>query len=239
MTASVNVEREKSRIQEKLSLLYLRLNGFFVVPNFIAHSPEDAKNRAEIDALAIRFPHHREPEVQIEPDAYLQFSTEHIDFVLCEVKSRRSTLQFNESLLSNDEPLASALRWSGLFLESEVTSLAPKLRAALKPSDKQEFSIPTVVGPRQTRIRGLLCCPEIDKHRKNQPWFIPGPIMFDFVRKRFCEEQAIRTCAKNYKPELWADCEGIVRFFKEKYEPAKSDMNTLYNYLGIASAKTG
>lgn len=229
----MNIQREKSRTQEKLSLLYLRLNGFFVVPNFIAHSPENARNRAEIDALAVRFPHHREPEVQIEPDAYLQFSTAHVDFVLCEVKSRESPLQFNESLLSNDEPLASVLRWSGLFLESEVMSLAPQLRAALKPSDKQEFSIPTVLGPRHTRIRGLLCCPEIDKHRKNQPWFIPGPIMFEFIGKRFCEEQAIRTCAKNYNPELWAEYEGIVRFFKENEASKTKSMDTLYSYLGI------
>ncbi|MHB8582490.1 MAG: hypothetical protein ACYDAV_04425 [Gammaproteobacteria bacterium] len=230
----MNIQREKSRIQEKLSLLYLRLNGFFVVPNFIAHSPEDARNRAEIDALAVRFPHHTEPEVQVASDKYLELSTEHIDFVLCEVKSRESALQFNDSLLSRDEPLASALRWSGLFLEHEVMSLTQQLRAVIQPSDKHECSIPTVLGPRQTRVRALLCCPEIDKHRRNQPWFIPGPIMFEFFRKRFCDEQAIRTCAKNYNLELWADCEGIVRFFKEGNRSETSDMNALYGYLGIA-----
>lgn len=62
-------KKAKSHVQENLLNLYLRLNGFFIT-GFIVHSPELGKNRAEIDALAIRLPYNDEPERVIKPSIH-------------------------------------------------------------------------------------------------------------------------------------------------------------------------
>jgi hypothetical protein len=50
---------KKSEVQEHLSTLYLRLNGFFV-SGFIVHAQPGAEqsNKTQLDALAIRFRQH-------------------------------------------------------------------------------------------------------------------------------------------------------------------------------------
>ena len=91
-------QMDKSEVQEDLLSLYLRLNGFFV-SSLIVHSHQHGHNRTEIDALAVRFPHNSEPERKVGPDEYLETSAEHIDLLICEVKSGGSPLRFNPALL--------------------------------------------------------------------------------------------------------------------------------------------
>src|SRR5580658_7819091 len=73
----------RSRMQEQLLSLYLRLNGYFV-SGLIVHSPTPGENFTEVDLLGIRFPRSREPERQIDSDPLLETSTDLIDLVICE-----------------------------------------------------------------------------------------------------------------------------------------------------------
>ena len=79
----MGVAKIKSKIQEAMVLLYLRLNGFFVT-GFIAQSAVQHRTLAEIDALAVRMPHSAEPEREIGPHELLDLSSEYTDLVICE-----------------------------------------------------------------------------------------------------------------------------------------------------------
>ena len=89
--------KARSRLQETLLHLYLRLNGFFVT-GFIVHSPDHGE-WDEIDAMAIRMRHHCEPDKVITPSAFLDWEQGCIDLLICEVKSGGQPLKFNEALL--------------------------------------------------------------------------------------------------------------------------------------------
>ena len=93
----MDIDKVKSKAQEDLALLYLRLNGFFVT-GFIAHSPIHGQNLTEIDALALRMPYSAEPEREVGPHGLLDLSSNHTDLIICEVKSRGKPLRFNGAL---------------------------------------------------------------------------------------------------------------------------------------------
>lgn len=157
--------KAKSRVQEELLALYLRLNGFFTT-SFIVHSPIHGQVYTEVDVLAVRFQYNREPERQILPDRIIETSDQFVDLVICEVKSKRQPLQFNRTLVNNNtNRMMSLLRWAGLHQEEGIQELAQKICIELSPADAPRKSIPTICGPGQTRVRGLLCCPERDNRR--------------------------------------------------------------------------
>ncbi len=99
----------KSDVHEILVQLYLRLNGYFTT-GLIVHHPEHGRNRTEIDCLAVRHPHHCQPEREIETSPFLDVNEGETDLILCEVKSSPKSLCFNRSLTDNNEALLSALR---------------------------------------------------------------------------------------------------------------------------------
>ncbi len=224
-------QKKRSRLQENLLSLYLRLNGYFVT-GFIVHSAEWGKNRAEIDALAVRHPHNSEPERLIKPSPYLEVSTEFTDLLICEVKSQGQQLQFNEALRETPNALISVLRWGGLFDEQEILELAHQLLPLLQPSAEPRQDIPCIIGPRNTRIRAILCSPERWLKRNNQPWFIHGSEIFDFAHSCFCPEKPRNSCSTQYDFEAWGEVyEPIVKFIKEKGR--QNMMKELYQYLDI------
>lgn len=221
--------RSRSQIQEQLVSLYLRLNGFFVT-GFIVHSPIHGRSRAELDALAIRLPLNSEPERQIGTDTTLDLSEKYTDLVICEVKSKGQQLQFNNSLVRQSAATATILRWAGLFPESEIASLSTSLAEALAPQNPVATWSPTVLGPRNVRIRGLLFSPERDSRRLNQPWFLPGPQLFRYIWKCLCPEIPRQSCATTYDFQLWGNHELVVRYFKSCGSKGPGDMKTLYAF---------
>lgn len=235
-------DQRRSRLQEHLLHLYLRLNGYFVT-GFIVHSPEPGRNRTEIDALAIRHPYHDELERIIRPSPYLDPSSEYIDLLICEVKSRRQSLHFNEALRTSDKAIASVLRWSGLFRNSELSDIVVRLKPLLQPTKLPGQEIPQVIhetpfitasdGMRmRIRIRPVLCSPERWEKRNNQPWFIPGSEIFNFVYDCFCPEIPRSSCSTRYDFGVWGEVyEPIVRFFKDSGR--HSGIEDLYEHLGI------
>ena len=227
-------QKKRSNLQENLFNLYLRLNGYFIT-GFIVHSPEWGNNRAEIDALAVRHPHHSEPERLIEPSPYLQTSSEFTDLLICEVKSKGEQLQFNESLRNSIQAINSVLHWSGLFLDHETQELSYCISQMMQPSEEPKQTISCITGPRQTQIRVMLCSPERWTKRNNQTWFIPGSEIFSYLYACFCPDTRRSSCSTQYDFSLWGEIyEPIVRFFKEHYDKQKpGKMKELYAYLKV------
>jgi len=69
--------------REWLCLWYLRLNGYFTLPNFYAHGRPGPLT--EIDVLGVRFPHSRE----FDDDPALAMPADRIDVVFAEAKTKQ------------------------------------------------------------------------------------------------------------------------------------------------------
>ncbi|HEV2522123.1 MAG TPA: hypothetical protein VGT24_07045 [Candidatus Acidoferrales bacterium] len=103
---------------EQLALWYLRLNGYFTMPNFIAHG--EGGPRTDVDVLGVRFPHSRE-----YPDDKdrLQISPQKIDVVFAEVKTGRCKLNGPWKAGGNRQALEYVLRRTGT-IESDNSIFA-------------------------------------------------------------------------------------------------------------------
>lgn len=222
--------RRRSKLQEDLVSLYLRLNGFFVT-GFIVHSPIHGHNQGELDGLALRLPFNSEPEREIGPDSLLKLSTKHTDLALCEVKSKGQQLRFNKALTDSPNAVGTVLRWSGLFENSEVDDLCGVLRDALSRQGTPAGTAPTIIGPRGVRIRGLLFSPERKSRRSNQPWFVTGPEIMQYVWQCLCPPTPRTSCATTYDFQLWGNHEPIVRYFKSVGTDGPGDIDALYEFI--------
>lgn len=226
-------QKARSGLQEDLLSLYLRLNGYFVT-GFIVHSSTHGRNSVEIDALAVRFPHNREPERQIVNSGYLDPSPEQIDLLICEVKSRGQQLRFNESLRESPQAMESVLRWPGLFIEDEISVIARDLLAQLQPTDPPNPHIPTVISSGNTRVRAALCSPERVSRRNNQPWFIHGDEIFSFIWQCFRPDTPRDACATQYDFTAWGkQYSPLVQYFKDENRNNPGNTRELYAYFGI------
>jgi hypothetical protein len=63
--------KKRSDVQEALLQLYPRLNGYFTT-GFVVQSPDWGRNKAQIDALAVRLPLNREPERLLGSSPFLE-----------------------------------------------------------------------------------------------------------------------------------------------------------------------
>jgi hypothetical protein len=232
---NMNVDKARSRIQEDLALLYLRLNGFFVT-GFIAHSAVQGQALTEIDALAVRMRYSAEPEREVGPDELLDLSSEYTDLIICEAKSRGEQLCFNQALTADPLAAAKVLRWSGLFLEKEIPALATNLTSVLAPGPLPSDAPPAIIGPRGVRVRCLLFSLEQNSRRPNQPWFITGTEVFDYAHRCLSPSGLRSSCSTSYDFGLWGDREPIVRYFKKRRGQPPGEMNHLCKALNIGSA---
>jgi hypothetical protein len=205
----------KSRVQEALVTLYLRLNGYFT-SGFIVHSPEHGANEAELDVLAIRLPHNSEAEREVGGAPELDRWDGGIDFIIGEVKSRGQQIQFNKSLRDSPDAIPKLLRWWGHLTADEVDGIVDSIRKILEPLPGAA-NAPTVPCPRDARVRAILFSPEANSRRANQAWFIPGALMMRYVWQCLRASQPRSRCSTVYDIGLWgSNLEPIVAFFKDK-----------------------
>ena len=225
--------RDQSKIQEDLVSLYLRLNGFFVSP-FLVHSSVHGRNKTELDALALRLPFNSEPERQIGPDPLLDLSSNFIELLLCEVKSNGQQLRFNEALTEDPGAIATAIRWSGLFDESETTYVSNELALAFKKTPGELDRPVTVEGPRGTRVRAMIFSPERSTRRTNQLWFVHGQQLMNYIWKCLAPLVPRSSCATTYDLQLWGRHEPIVRYFKQVGSNGPGTIKALYEFTGVS-----
>jgi hypothetical protein len=226
--------RDRSSAQEALVRLYLRLNGFFT-SGLIIHSNLHGKNVAEIDALAVRLPYHNEPEREIEPSQFLDPTSGITDLLICEVKSRGQSLQFNESFRNSLGAIRTVLRWSGLFKESEVNDLAPLLQSGIIPGNQPKDCFFILPSPRDIRIRPMLCSPERQEKKNNQTWFLHGNEIFTYIWNCLCPNNQRGSCATQYDFTSWGkELMPIVKYFKgRRHIGNPGNINALYTSLNL------
>lgn len=226
---------DKNTVQEDISALYLRLNGYFLAPRFVIHLPGPQGQKAELDLLGVRFPHNSEPERAIGPSAYFQVSNEAIDFVVCEVKGGENNLSFNASLrrTENVDALATLIRWMGAFEEEEITGLAPRLQQLIHFDHRTASDhFPTLPCPRRMQIRAILFAPDRAERTRRVVRYIHGQELTGYIWNCFRPNQPRPTCATKYRINTWGHYSPIVRCFKDPTRDQPPTMDEIYQACG-------
>ena len=133
-----------SKKAEILSKWYLRLNGYFIVDNFVVHNPlliskGIISNSTETDILAIRHRHSREiaGALHIANDTELLDSTDSaIDFVIAEVKTGNEDRPNKVWRDNNQEAIAYIIRFAGFIEAEEQIQIANYLQQRTASIDK-------------------------------------------------------------------------------------------------------
>lgn len=226
---------DRSDIQENLFSLYLRLNGYFVT-GFIVHA--SLGNKTEIDALAVRFPHYREPEREIDVSPALDTSDSLLDFLVCEVKGGTGHFNFNVLFREDPEAIASVLNRFGAFADDEVASLVPRIQDVLRPDKIQKSQrYPTIAIPRiNSRIRFALVAPDQKRKAKSNGPYIFGDDMISYIWHCFRPTVQRPLCGVRYNWNLWGEQYiRLVKYFKDKNRAEPGDIEVLYAHFGVSA----
>jgi len=230
----METEKARSRAQENLLQLYLRLNGFFLT-GLIVHKDGPDGIRTEVDTLAVRHRFHCEPERVIEPSPFIGKAGQRTDLFICEVKSKGQSLQFNARLRDEPQCVATLIRWAGLFDPNSVNEIAEQVRKTLQTRPIASKCIPSTT-TEEVRICGVICCPERWEGGRNDPWFLGGKEIFEYIWNCFRPDPPRPECATKYDFTAWgSEFECIVLWFKKKDMAKLPDnpMTALYEHLRI------
>lgn len=119
-SVSTQYDPRRAEVLEALACLYLRLNGYFCISNYLYHLVEGFGLDTESDLLAIRLPHQEEvlQNGRRQPNddtLVLPGDQPLVDCVIAEVKE--PSVEFNARLRGSDGPrlIAAALRMFGVL----------------------------------------------------------------------------------------------------------------------------
>src|SRR5260221_6616142 len=212
---------DKSDTQELVVSLYLRLNGYFV-SGFIVHSHD--RTTTEMDVLAVRFPHHQEPEREVQPCARLEIPDEHIDFLVGEVKGGQGPVNFNAGFRSNPPAITTVLNRFGAFDHAErsrVERTVPRLldpASLLKAKAFPTLDVATsaVLGSRSAKLRLIPFAAEQRRPNHHSRAYVYADDMLEYIWRCFRPEQRRPLCDDHYNYELWGPYfVELVRHFKD------------------------
>lgn len=224
-------------IQEDLVKLYLRLNGYFAT-GLIIHSPNFGSNLTELDTVAVRFPFHCQSDRQIICSDYLQIPNNGIDVIIAEVKSGTQRLQFNSALRESRIPIEKLISWLGAFDSTEIEKVIEALQLALTPkkiNTPDKFQIVLVSGNTGSfSIRPIIFSMDRLQPKRNQPRYISGQMMLDFVWDCFRPNIIRQSCSTEYDLNLWGhSLLPIVEYFKDPAKVLVGNITDYYNYFGF------
>jgi hypothetical protein len=223
--------KEKSDIQELITTLYLRLNGYLTT-GFIFQSSEE-KIAGEVDMVAVRFPLHRQDETEHNTSEFLE-PTNDIDVILGEVKSNGMRLQFNNSIRSKQN-IEKLLKWVGLFDDDTLSKLADEIVNMVIPKQnsnrKNLLATSTLTSFGQVRIRPILFSPErVDLNNADK--FVNWKEINDFLWTCLCPPEKRMECGTRYDFNAWGHgLNEIVKFYKtrQKTNQKPESINEIYS----------
>jgi hypothetical protein len=227
----------KQNIQENLVKLFLRLNGYFTT-GLIIHSSTFGSNQTELDSVAVRFPFHTQPDRLIDCCQYLQIPKKTIDIIIGEVKSGNEKIQFNKALRNNENSLEKLVDWLGLFDDDEKTIVVNKLKSAIKPKEKNiPDNFPTIIFQGKSgfySIRLIIFSLDKSEPSHNQPRFVFGQLMLDFIWDCFRPQNIRESCSTTYNLNMWGhSLLPIVEYFKDKNKESVGTMKDYYKHFGF------
>lgn len=170
---------------EWLCLWYLRLNGYFTLPNFYAHGCTGPLT--EIDVLAVRFPHSQEQE--FEDDSALAKPTDRVDVVFAEAKIRQVDSLNGPWCSPEKRALDYVLKRVGIVPTGRVAELAEGLYSNRK-AEVDGFTVRIV-------CFGTDISPKL---RREGVHFVSWAQVLSFINKRFKNNDKLKA-----DHEAWDD----------------------------------
>lgn len=132
---------------EELVKWYLRLNGYFVIPNFILHPlMSGGSQRTEIDLIGTRFPYQSEIVCNSEGDRILMENDKNlvtdrrIDCLIVSVKGVQSQAEVNKSIKKFENLMDIIKRFGFVESEEKIAEVAKELLKE-KRALKDQFQI--------------------------------------------------------------------------------------------------
>lgn len=236
-------DKEKSIIQENLSKLYLRLNGYFT-SGFLIHSNEKKIN-AELDLIGIRFPYHEQEDTEHNSSEFLEVP-ENVDVIIAEVKSKGQPLKFNKSLY-NDEAISSwikILSWIGISKDEELKmKLAEDLKNSVNPIENSQLKHFRTISLNESNfgvvsIRPIMFSPE-RINSNNADKFINWKELNEFLWQCLCPPVQREMCGTRYDFTAWGELADIVRAYKNRQHTQTKFKEIEELYSEIKKVNTG
>jgi hypothetical protein len=160
---------------EWLGLWYLRLNGYFTLPNFMAHRRRGALT--EVDVLGVRFPYSEE----FEDDPNLKIPKDRTDIVFAEAKGKKIEELNGPWGSPEHRALDYVLKRVGVAPAAQVEELAKGLYAK-RMAEVDGY-----------RIRIVCFADAISENLLKQGvTFVFWAQVLDFIRKRFRENAKLK-----------------------------------------------
>jgi hypothetical protein len=200
----------RAEVLEALAELYLRLNGYFCIRNFLQHRPDPNEFGllTESDLLAMRVCHQGEVlengmHQPNDPNLILSCDEAQIDCVIAEVKE--PSVEFNKPIRGADGPrrIADALRMFGVFPEESFVpdGVAQKIASELHGKVNQ-IAWPEHPTARRhehrVSVRMVVFAPETAKHAHDRKHFNLQKVL-DFTRQRM---RLGEPCAPYRRPDV-------------------------------------
>ena len=132
---------------EELVEWYLRLNGYFIIPNYILHPlMPSGSQRTEIDLLGVRFPYQSEvvcnsdgKRLPMENDTKL-IDNQFVDCLIVSVKGAESEAEVNRAIKDFQNLKDVIKRFGFVESEKEITDVAEELSRE-KKAVRDQFQI--------------------------------------------------------------------------------------------------
>jgi hypothetical protein len=200
------------QVPELLTLLYLRLNGFFAT-GLVLQSARKREADGDVDCLAIRFPFHDQAEREVDSDPLLLLGNTP-ELLICEVKSS-VPCSFNKRLRTDLTTVNQLLRWCGFVPKEDVPKATTAVNALLQNEVTKKLA-QAGVSYGGVRIRGLFSCPACAVDPAQDRWIIYGEQMLSYVNKCLDPRANRVRCSTQYSYELWGrSLEPVVQYFKK------------------------
>jgi hypothetical protein len=214
-------EPRRAEVLEALVELYLRLNGYFAIRNYLQHRTEQFGLETETDLLAIRMPNQHEVladgrQQPNDPTLILPNDQALVDCVIAEVKE--PSVEFNRPIRGPDGPrlITGALRmFDVLPLESfgaggRAERIANDLHS--KINNKMWTDFPqTHSAEDKTSVRMLVFAPDSAKHSKDRKYVdLQHVLNFTRDRMRLGEPCAPYRDAKAPSASPWRGCTALI-----------------------------
>ena len=201
---------------EWLALWYLRLNGYFTTPNFIAHGRPAPLT--EVDVLGVRFPYSAE----FKDDPKLSIPKDGIDIVFAEAKGKKIESLNGPWGSPEKGALDYVLKRVGVVPAEQVKGLAASLYAK-RNAERDGY-----------RIRIVCFADTISEELLKQGvTFISWTQVLDFVRNRFDVYAKLKQeheAWDDFGKYLWTtlmdrgnDADGLFRGWDARFQRANND----------------
>lgn len=226
----------KSDIQETIFTLFLRLNGYLLT-GYISHAPSGSRNRTQIDTLAVRFPRHSEPCLDIGTCPALAVPTHAVDFLVYEVKGGNHRVNFNAAFREDQGSIRDVLCRLGFLKPDELEAAVPRVVALLHPTILRKQTsfpgIPFFDGNMQLRFV-LVAMEQERKGKGDGPYLYRNDVILDIWR-HFRPETRRRECDTRYNRDLWGEeYKTLVKYFKDRERQEPGTIEDIYKHYRIA-----